>query len=162
VNVYLQVGEGRFVLFIHSHAVQKKVDMAIRVLLADDHKLIRESLSRFLQTQDDVEVVGEAKDGRTALELTEQLQPDIVIMDVSMPPVLSGLEATEWICSQWLSMHKHKQYVAEMLKAGARGYMLKDAGYDELLAAIHTVAQGGIYLSPGVDSIAPAEGVSLS
>jgi DNA-binding NarL/FixJ family response regulator len=103
------------------------------------------------------------------LELTAQLQPDIVIMDVSMPPVLSGLEATEWICSQWpnvkviaLSMHKHKQYVAEMLKAGARGYMLKDAGYDELLAAIHTVAQGGIYLSPGVDSIAPAEGVSLS
>ena len=132
--------------------------MATRILLADDHKLIREALKRFLQSQEDVEVVGEAKDGVTAVELTEQLHPDIVVMDVSMPPVLSGLEATRWICGRWpdikviaLSMHKHKQYVAEMFKAGARGYMLKDSDYDELLTAIRTVTGGGTYVSPGVE-----------
>jgi DNA-binding NarL/FixJ family response regulator len=132
--------------------------MAIRILLADDHKLIREALSRFLKDQDGMEVVGEAKDGVTAVELVEKLHPDIVIMDVSMPPVLSGLEATRWICSRWpevkiiaLSMHKHKQYVAEMFKAGARGYMLKDSDYDELLTAIQTVAEGAIFVSPGVE-----------
>jgi DNA-binding NarL/FixJ family response regulator len=132
--------------------------MAIRILLADDHKLIREALSRFLKSQPDIEVVGGARDGVTAMELVEKLHPDIIIMDVSMPPVLSGLEATRWICSRWpevkviaLSMHKHKQYVAEMFKAGARGYMLKDSDYDELLTAIHTVAGGAIYVSPGVE-----------
>jgi len=132
--------------------------MAIRILLADDHKLIREALSRFLEGQDGMEVVGEAKDGVTAMELVEKLHPDIIIMDVSMPPVLSGLEATRWICSRWpevkiiaLSMHKHKQYVAEMFKAGARGYMLKDSDYDELLTAIRTVTEGGTYASPGVE-----------
>ena len=132
--------------------------MAMRILLADDHKLIREALKRFLQSQADVEVVGEATDGVTAVELTEQLHPDIVVMDVSMPPVLSGLEATRWICSRWpeikviaLSMHKHKPYVEEMFKAGARGYLLKDADYDELLTAIQTITQGGIYVSPGVE-----------
>ncbi len=132
--------------------------MSIRILLADDHKLIREALSRFLKDQEGMEVVGEAKDGVTAMELVEKLHPDIIIMDVSMPPVLSGLEATRWICSRWpevkiiaLSMHKHKQYVAEMFKAGARGYMLKDSDYDELLAAIQTVTEGGTYVSPGVE-----------
>lgn len=132
--------------------------MAIRILLADDHKLIREALSRFLKGQDGVEVVGEAKDGVTAVELVEKLHPDIVIMDVSMPPVLSGLEATRWICSRWpevkiiaLSMHKHKQYVSEMFKAGARGYLLKDSDYDDLLAAIQTVIDGAVYVSPGVE-----------
>ena len=103
-------------------------------------------------------MVGEAKDGVTAVELVEKLHPDIVIMDVSMPPVLSGLEATRWICGRWpdvkviaLSMHKNKQYVAEMFKAGARGYMLKDADYDDLLTAIRTVTEGAIYVSPGVE-----------
>jgi DNA-binding NarL/FixJ family response regulator len=132
--------------------------MAIRILLADDHKLICEALGRFLRSQEGLEVVGEAKDGVTALELVEKHHPDIVIMDVSMPPVLSGLEATRWICSRWpdvkviaLSMHKNKQYVAEMLKAGARGYVLKDSDYDDLLTAIRTVAAGAIYTSPGVE-----------
>jgi two-component system response regulator DegU len=132
--------------------------MAIRILLADDHKMIREGLKRFLEGQEGVEVVGEATDGVTAVELTEQLHPDIVVMDVSMPPVLSGLEATRWICGRWpavkviaLSMHKHKPYVEEMFKAGARGYLLKDADYDELLTAIQTIAEGGTYVSPGVE-----------
>ncbi len=132
--------------------------MAIRIIVAEDHKLIRETLSNFLQEQEDMEVVGRAGDGDAAMELTAQLQPDVVIMDVSMPPVLSGLEATRWICNTWpdvkvigLSMHSHRQYVAEMFKAGARGYVLKDADYDELLLAIRTVVGGKTYVSPGVD-----------
>jgi DNA-binding NarL/FixJ family response regulator len=138
--------------------VQRNMGMAIRIIVAEDHKLIRETLSNFLQEQEDMEVVGRAGDGDAAMELTAQLQPDIVIMDVSMPPVLSGLEATRWICNTWpdvkviaLSMHSHKQYVAEMFKAGARGYVLKDADYDELLLAIRTVVEGKTYVSPGVD-----------
>jgi DNA-binding NarL/FixJ family response regulator len=132
--------------------------MAIRILLADDHTLVRETLSNFLEDQDDMEVVGQAKDGSTALELTEQLQPDVVIMDVSMPPILSGLEATRWIRGNWpkvkviaLSMHKQKQYVREMLKAGARGYLLKDCDSDELLTAIRAVVQGEVYVSSSID-----------
>ncbi len=138
--------------------VQRNMGMAIRIIVAEDHRLIRETLSNFLQEQEDMEVVGRAGDGEAAMELTAQLQPDVIIMDVSMPPVLSGLEATRWICSTWpdvkvigLSMHSHKQYVAEMFKAGARGYVLKDADYDELLHAIRTVVAGKTYVSPGVD-----------
>jgi DNA-binding NarL/FixJ family response regulator len=139
--------------------VQRNMGMAIRIIVAEDHTLIRETLSNYLQEQEDVEVVGRARDGDSAMELTAQLQPDIVLMDVSMPPVLSGLEATRWICSTWpdvkviaLSMHSNKQYVAEMFKAGARGYVLKDADYDELLLAIRAVAAGKTYVSPGVDT----------
>lgn len=131
--------------------------MAIRIVVAEDHTLIRKTLSASLQQEEDMEVVGQAADGDAAMELAAKLQPDIVIMDVSMPPVLSGLEATRWICSTWpevkvigLSMHSHKQYVAEMLKAGARGYLLKDAEFDELLTAIRAVAQGETYVSPSI------------
>jgi DNA-binding NarL/FixJ family response regulator len=131
--------------------------MAIRIVVAEDHTLIRKTLSASLQQQEDMEVVGQAANGAAAVELAEKLQPDIVIMDVSMPPVLSGLEATRWICSTWhevkvigLSMHSHKQYVSEMLKAGARGYLLKDTEFDELLAAIRAVAQGETYISPSI------------
>ncbi len=140
--------------------------MALRILLADDHTLVRETLSNFLQDQEDMEVVGQAKDGSTALELTERLQPDIVIMDVSMPPILSGLEATRWICGNWpnvkviaLSMHRQKQYVTEMLRAGARGYLLKDCDSDELLAAIRAVAQGEVYVSASIDISKPTNNV---
>ena len=135
-----------------------KMEMAIRILLADDHTLVRETLSSLLQNQEGMEVVGQAKDGATALELAEQLQPDIVVMDVSMPPILSGLEATRWMCGNWpkvkviaLSMHKQKQYVTEMLKAGARGYLLKDCDSDELLEAIRAVVHGQVYVSPSID-----------
>lgn len=131
----------------------------IRIAIAEDHTIIREALSKFLQQQEDMEVVGQAKDGDGAMELAANLQPDIIIMDISMPPVLSGLEATRWICNTWpgvkviaLSMHSHKQYVDEMFKAGAKGYMLKDADFDELLIAIRTVADGGVYVSEGAGS----------
>ena len=133
----------------------------IRIAIAEDHTIIREALGKFLQQQEDMEVVGTAKDGDGAMELAATLQPDIIIMDISMPPVLSGLEATRWICNTWpsvkviaLSMHSHKQYVDEMFKAGAKGYLLKDADFDELLAAIRTVADGGTYISAGVSDAA--------
>jgi DNA-binding NarL/FixJ family response regulator len=135
--------------------------MAIRIIVADDHTLIRETLSNFLQEQADMEVVGRAADGEAVMELTARLQPDVVVMDVSMPPVLSGLEATRWICGTWprvkviaLSMYAHKRYVAEMLKAGARGYLLKDAEFDELLRAVRAVAEGKTYVGAGVDTSA--------
>jgi two-component system response regulator NreC len=88
-----------------------------------------------------------------------KLQPDVIIMDVSMPPVLSGLEATRWIRATWpgvkviaLSMYAGRRYVAEMLKAGAHGYLLKDADFDELLTAIRAVAEGKTYVGAGVDA----------
>ncbi len=133
--------------------------MAIRIIVADDHTLIRETLSDFLQEQEDMEVVGRAADGDAVMELTAQLQPDVVVMDISMPPVLSGLEATRWICATWpnakviaLSMYAHRRYVVEMLKAGARGYLLKDADFDELLTAIREVVAGKTYIGAGVDT----------
>ena len=135
----------------------------IRIVVAEDHTIIREALSKFLQQQEGMEVVGQAKDGDGAMELAASLQPDVIIMDISMPPVLSGLEATRWICTTWpgvkviaLSMHSHRQYVDQMFKAGARGYMLKDGDFDELLLAVRTVAGGGTYVSSGVEG-APAK-----
>jgi len=131
--------------------------MPIRIIVADDHTLIRETLSDFLHEQEDMEVVGRAADGDAAMELTAELQPDVVIMDVSMPPVLSGLEATRWICATWpnvkviaLSMYASRRYVIEMLKAGARGYLLKDADFDDVLKAIRAVAAGQTYVSPAL------------
>lgn len=133
--------------------------MAIRIIVADDHTLIREALSKLLHEQEGMEVVGQAADGDAVMELTMKLQPDVIIMDVSMPPVLSGLEATRWIRTTWpgvkviaLSMYAGKRYVAEMLKAGAHGYLLKDADFDELLAAIRAVAEGKTYVGTGVDA----------
>jgi len=137
----------------------RNISMAIRIIVADDHTLIRESLSDFLQEQEDMEVVGRAADGEAVMALTGDLQPDVVVMDVSMPPVLSGLEATRWISATWpqvkviaLSMYSHRRYVSEMLKAGARGYLLKDADFDELLTAIRAVAEGRTYIGAGVDT----------
>ncbi len=125
--------------------------MGIRILLADDHTIVLQGLSRFLREQEDMEVVGQAKDGPTTVELARELTPDIVIMDISMPG-LSGIEATRLIHSEkpdikiiGLSMHAAKRYVQEMYKAGARGYLLKDCDFDELVAAIHAVAEGGTY-----------------
>lgn len=131
--------------------------MAIRVVVADDQTLIREALSAILREQADMEVVGQAADGDAVMELAAQLQPDVIVMDVSMPPVLSGLEATRWICATWpkvkviaLSMYAAQPYVAAMLKAGARGYLLKDVPIDDLPAAVRAVAEGKTYVSPAL------------
>jgi DNA-binding NarL/FixJ family response regulator len=127
--------------------------MGIRILLADDHTIVLQGLSRFLREQPDMEVVGQAKDGVTTVELARELTPDIVIMDISMPG-LSGIEATRRIHNDkpdikiiGLSMHAAKRYVQEMYRAGARGYLLKDCDFDELVMAIHTVAAGGTYFA---------------
>lgn len=133
--------------------------MRIRVVLADDHAIVRHGLSRAIQQEDDMEVVGQAEDGHAAIELARELSPDVVIMDITMPD-LNGIEATREIRRESpnvkviaLSMHSAKRYVTEMFKAGAAGYLLKDCDFEELARAIRTVANGNIYVSPSVSSV---------
>lgn len=133
--------------------------MSIRILLADDHKIIREGLKSLLQKQPDMEVVEEVQDGIAAVRATEKLRPNIVIMDIGMPD-LNGIEATHQIVAKvagvkviGLSMHSNKRFVVEMLKAGASGYLLKDCAFEELVSAIRTVSTGHIYLSHRVTGV---------
>jgi DNA-binding NarL/FixJ family response regulator len=131
---------------------------AIRILLADDHAVVRQGFKMILSAQPDMEIVGEAGNGREALELAQQLKPDVVVMDVAMPE-LNGIEATRRLVGSVpharviaLSMHKDSVYVREVLRAGARGYLLKESGAGDLVAAIRAVAQGESYLSPAVSN----------
>lgn len=128
----------------------------IRVLLADDHTILRRGVRMLVDSQLDMEVVGEAKTGREAIDETRKLKPDIVVMDVSMPE-LNGIEGTRQICDELtdtkvlaLSMHKDSVYVREILRAGALGYLLKDSEDDDLLKAIRAVARGEAFLSPAI------------
>jgi len=130
--------------------------MKIRVLIADDHQIIRDGLHELLDKQPDMDVVGEAEDGRKALRLVDTLSPDVVVMDVSMPE-LNGIEATRRITAERtdvkviaLSMHSDRRFVTEMFKAGASGYLLKDCGFNELARAIREVASDRTYLSPAI------------
>jgi len=127
-------------------------------LLADDHTIVRQGLKLILSAHVDLEVVGEAANGREAVDLADKLRPDIVLMDVQMPE-LNGIEATRKMVAAnprvrilVLSMHKESVYVREILKAGARGYILKDAIDTELLNAVRSVARGDGYISPAVSS----------
>jgi two-component system, NarL family, response regulator NreC len=127
-----------------------------RILLADDHSVVRQGFRLILENQTDMEVVGEASNGREAVSIAESLQPDVVVMDVTMPE-LNGIEATRRIGELAprsrvlaLSMHKDSVYVREILRAGAKGYLLKDAAGNDLLAAVRAVARGEGYLSPAV------------
>jgi DNA-binding NarL/FixJ family response regulator len=127
-----------------------------RILLVEDHAIVREGLRSLLEKQPDIEVIGEAEDGRKALELVKELLPDIVIMDITMPN-LNGVEATCYITGEFpeikviaLSIHSNRRFVTDMLKAGATGYVLKECLFDELVQAIQAVADGGSYLSPKV------------
>jgi DNA-binding NarL/FixJ family response regulator len=129
-----------------------------RILLADDHAVVRQGFKMILAAQADMEIVGEAANGREAVELAAQLNPDIVVMDVAMPE-LNGIEATRRLIAAnphirviALSMHKDSVYVREILRAGARGYLLKDSGADDLVKAIRAVAGGESYLSPAVSN----------
>jgi len=128
--------------------------MSIRILLADDHRLMREGLRSLLEREPDMQVVAEAHDGRSALKLTGELAPSVVVMDVAMPD-LNGAEATRRLCRQYpgvrvvaLSMHADRRHVAHMLDAGASAYVLKDCAFEELATAIRTAADGHVYLSP--------------
>lgn len=127
--------------------------MSIRILLADDHTIVLQGLSRCLQEQEGLEVTGQARNGLMVVELARKLRPDIVIMDVCMPGQ-TGIEATQQIREEnpdvkviGLSMHATKRHVREMHKVGARGYLPKDCEFDELIGAIRTVAEGGTYFA---------------
>ena len=131
-------------------------DRAINILLADDHTIVRQGLKLILSAHSDLHVIGEAANGKEAVELAAKLKPDIVLMDVAMPE-LNGIEATRKMVEAnsrlrvlVLSMHKEAVYVREILRAGARGYILKDAIDTELLNAVRSVARGDGYISPAV------------
>lgn len=133
--------------------------MSIRIILAEDHKITREGLTNMLNDQHDMEVVGEAENGREAVQLTQELSPDLVIMDVTMPD-LNGIDATRIITSGStntkviaLSMYSDKQFVQGMIQAGASGYLLKDCAFGELVNAIRAITDGNTYLSPGIAGI---------
>lgn len=130
--------------------------MSTRILLADDHRIVREGLRSLVAGLPGVEVIAEAEDGRTAVELARKLAPQVVVMDIGMPD-LNGIEATRRLAAEAphvrviaLSMHSDNRYVSEMLKAGARGYLLKDAAFEELALALRTVMAGQVYLSPAI------------
>ena len=133
--------------------------MDIKIVLADDHAIVRHGLNKSLQQQEDMEVVGQAKDGLTAIQLVRELKPDIVIMDISMPDI-NGMDATIEIVRDYsqtkviaLTMHSGKKFVREMFKAGASGYLLKDCDFDELADAIRMVMEGKRYLSPEITDV---------
>lgn len=133
--------------------------MSIRILLADDHKITRQGLRSLLEQQDDMEVAAEAENGRTAVALVDELLPDVVIMDVTMPD-LNGVEATRQIVSKYpdvkviaLSMHSDTLFVTEMLRSGASGYLLKDCAFEELTRAIRAVMNDKTYLSPSISAV---------
>ena len=133
--------------------------MSIKVLLVDDHAIIREGLRSLLEKQPEMEVIADTDDGRKARELVRELSPEIVIMDITMPG-LNGIEATRQITAEFpdvkviaLSIHSKRRYVADMLSAGATGYILKECLFDELVQAIKAVAAGGRYLSPRITDL---------
>jgi DNA-binding NarL/FixJ family response regulator len=127
--------------------------MSIKILLADDHGIVREGLRFLLEKEADIKVVGEAEDGLKAIELVRELLPDIIIMDITMPN-LNGVDATRQIINEFpkvkviaLSMHFDRMFVVSMLKAGASGYVLKECLSDELVEAVRTVYGGEWYIS---------------
>jgi two-component system, NarL family, response regulator NreC len=133
--------------------------MSIKIILADDHAMLRHGLSKSFQNEKDMEIVAQAKDGRTTVELAKELSPNIVIMDIGMPD-LNGIEATRQIVKEnpkvkvvALSMHSSKNFIIEMFKAGASGYLLKDCEFDELVNAVRLVMSNKKYISPAISDV---------
>lgn len=131
----------------------------IKIILADDHQIVRHGLRSLLSAEPDMEVVGEADNGRAVVRLVQEKSPHVVIMDISMPD-LNGIEATRQILTEnpgvkviALSMHSDSLFVLNMFKAGAAGYLLKDCALEELVKAVRTVLSRKIYLSPGISDI---------
>jgi two-component system response regulator NreC len=131
----------------------------IKIILADDHQIVRHGLRSLLSSEPDMEVVGEADNGRAVVRLVQEKSPQVVIMDISMPD-LNGIEATRQIIAESpgvkiiaLSMHSDSLFVLNMFKAGASGYLLKDCALEELVKAVRTVLNRKIYLSPGISDI---------
>lgn len=131
----------------------------VRILVADDHTMIRSGLRMLLERQPGLQVIAEAADGRQAVEMAEKLRPDVALLDIGMPK-LNGIEAARRIAEALpathiviLSMHSDESYVLKALKVGARGYLLKDSSESDVLSAIHAVSQGKAYFSPEVSRV---------
>jgi DNA-binding NarL/FixJ family response regulator len=131
----------------------------IRVLLVDDHTVVRQGLRRILETDDEIAIVGETGDGRSAAEMAQKMNPNVVVMDIALPE-LNGIEATRQIMKRnenarvlILTMHSDDVCVRQSLKAGARGYLLKDSEDLDLLKAIKAVGRGGSFFSPAVSKV---------
>ncbi|MGD8846246.1 MAG: response regulator transcription factor [Desulfobacteraceae bacterium] len=128
----------------------------ITIFLADDHTIVRQGLAKLLEAEPNLQVVGEAENGRQAVVNVEKLKPDVVLMDIAMP-MLNGIEATRQIrkvCPQTkviiLSMHSHDRYISELFSLGASGYLLKSSTGTDIINAIHTAVKGSTYLSPSI------------
>jgi len=133
--------------------------MSIRIVVADNHGILRQGITALIEKQSDMEVVGEADNGLNAVEMVRRLRPDVVIMDVTMP-VLNGIEATRQIKKELpetkvlaLSIHAKREFVMDMVKAGVSGYMVKECAVDDLIRAIRVVMDNQSYLSPQITSI---------
>jgi DNA-binding NarL/FixJ family response regulator len=131
----------------------------IRVVLADDHTIVRNGIMSLLESSPEVEIVGEAQDGAEALLKVKELSPDVLMIDIAMP-VMNGIEAAQEVSKQYkqtrslmLSMHNDEDYILKSVEAGAYGYLLKDTTRDEMLRALRTVARGEKYFSPSVSNI---------
>ncbi len=140
--------------------------MSLKILLADDHKIVRDGLQSLITKQPGMEVVGEAENGRMTVQLARELRPDVIIMDISMPD-LNGIEAARQILAETpdvkiiaLSMHSDRRFVTGILGAGASGYLLKDCAFQELAEAIRTVVADRYYLSPGITGVVVKDYVS--
>lgn len=135
----------------------------IRILLADDHELIRTGMRNLIGSNSDFQIVGEAADGEDTIAKVRQLRPDVAIVDISMPK-LSGIEAAKRICKEFpsvrvlvLTMHENAEYVYQILKSGASGYLLKNAGKDEITEAIYAVMKGNKFFSPRISDLMISE-----